>query len=170
MPVAVTTARDAENLDRAGGRRLRLLLDSASTEGRMSVMECELPAEAAGPPLHVHPQTDETFLVHEGTLLLHVAGVTHRLRGGDSAFVPRGTPHTFASADEPVRFGCVLTPGGFEGMHRDVRRGEEAAGRPFSPAEIVPIAARYDWQLAGPPLLPTGQLADAGRPAGAPQP
>jgi len=162
MPVAVTMATNAENLDRAGGRRMRLLLDSASTDGRVSVMECELPAEAAGPPLHVHPHTDETFLVRQGTLLLHVDGEIHRLRAGDTAFVPRGTPPTFASADEPVRFGCVLTPGGFEGMHREVRQGEEAAGRPFSPAEIIPIAARYDWQLAGPPLLPTGRLAEPG--------
>jgi hypothetical protein len=85
--------------------------------------------------------------------------------------VPRGTAHTFASGPgEPVRFLTVLTPGGFEQMHRDVCRAERAAGRAFGPAEIMPIAARHDWSFAGPPLLPSGELAPlpTGAPAGAP--
>ena len=159
MPVTLTRTSDAENLDRAGGRRMRLLLDSADTAGQLAALECALPAGSAGPPLHVHPNTDELFVVRSGTLLVHADGTTHRLAAGDTVFVSRGTVHTFASADEPVEFLAVITPGGFEGMHREVRQGERANGRPFSPDEIVRIAARYDWQLAGPPLLPTGQLA-----------
>ena len=58
--------------------------------------------------------------------------------------------------------------GGFEQMHRDVCRAEREAGRAFGPAEIMPIAARHDWSFAGPPLLPSGELAPlpAGTPAG----
>jgi mannose-6-phosphate isomerase-like protein (cupin superfamily) len=160
MTVTVTTADAAENLDRAGGRVMRLLVDADATGQRLSVLSCEAPAGEAGPPLHVHPGTDELFLIQGGTLLLHADGATRRLGAGDAAFVPRGTAHTFASGPgEPARFLTVHTPGGFEQMHRDVCRAEREAGRAFGPAEIMPIAARHDWSFAGPPLLPAGELA-----------
>ena len=142
MTVTVTTADAAENLDRAGGRVMRLLVDADATEQRLSALACEAPAGEAGPPLHIHPGTDELFLVQGGTLLLYADGATHRLGPG-----------------EPVRFLTVHIPGGFERMHRDVCRAEREAGRAFGPAEIMPIAARHDWSFAGPPLLPSGELA-----------
>ena len=160
MTITVTTADAAENLDRAEGRVLRLLIDADATGQRLSALACEAPAGEPGPPLHIHPGTDELFLVQGGTLLLHADGSTYRLRAGDAAFVPRGTAHTFASGPgEPVRFLTVHTPGGFEQMHRDICRAEREAGRAFGPVEIMPIAARHDWAFAGPPLLPSGELA-----------
>ena len=124
-----------------------------------------VPAGSSGPPLHVHPGTDELFLVQDGILLLHADGTTHRLGPGGTAFVPRGTAHPFASTPEgPVRFLTVHTPGGFEQMHRDVHRAEQEAGRTLTPADIMPIAARHDWSFAGPPLLASGELASV--PAG----
>ncbi|SFW81362.1 cupin domain-containing protein [Amycolatopsis australiensis] len=165
MTVALTSPETAENLDRAGGRGMRLLLDSAATSGTLSVLLCEAPAAEAGPPLHVHPGSDETFVVLEGTLLLHAAGRTHPVPAGGSMFVPRGTPHTFATASgRPVRFVTIHTPGGFERMHRDVRAAESEAGRPLAPPEMIAIARRHDWEPAGPPLLPTGELAPAPAP------
>jgi len=161
MSATVVRASDAENLDRGAGRRLRLVIDAAATDQQLSALECAVPAGSSGPPLHVHPGTDELFLVQEGTLLLHAEGVTPHLGPGDAAFVPRGTPHTFASTPaDAVRFLTLHTPGGFEQMHRDVHAAERAAGRPLSPADIIPIAARHDWTLAGPPLLPSGELAN----------
>lgn len=165
MSITVTTADQAENLDRAGGRVMRLLVDADATGQRLSALACAVPAGEPGPPLHVHPGTDELFVVQDGILLLHADGRTHRLAAGDTAFVPRGTAHTFASSpDGPVRFLTVHTPGGFEQMHRDVCRAEREAGRAFGPAEIMPIAARHDWTFAGPPLLPSGELALARQP------
>src|SRR5690348_7889149 len=125
MVVAVITADTAENLDRADGRGMRLLLDSTTTEAALSVLSCEAPAGSAGPPLHLHRGSDETFLVLEGVLLLHADGRTHTIPAGGSVFVPRGTPHTFATAaDHPARFLTIHTPGGFEQMHRDVHAAE----------------------------------------------
>lgn len=165
MPQVVTRSQDAENLDRAGGRRMRLLLDGESTDGTLAVLGCEMPAAASGRPLHRHPGSDETFLVQDGELLLHLDGTTHRLAAGDVAFVPRGSAHTFATGERSgARFVAVHTPGGFERMHREVHRAERDTGRVFGPADIMPIAARHDWALAGPPLLPTGRLAST--PAG----
>ena len=160
MPPTVTRAHDAENLDRGEGRIMRLLIDAQAADQRLSVLTCEVSASSSGPPLHIHPGTDELFLVQDGTLLLHVGGQLHRLAAGDAAFVPRGTVHTFASPPEgPVRFTTVHTPGGFEQMHRDVCRAEREAGHALSAPDIMPIAARHDWVLAGPPLLPSGELS-----------
>ena len=164
MTVTMTSPDAVENLDRAGGRGMRLLLDSASTGGALSLLACEAPLATPGPPLHVHPQSDETFVVLEGTLLLHANGQTHTVPAGGSLFVPRGTPHTFATGpDQPAQFITVHTPGGFEQMHRDVHAAELEAGRALTPAEIITIAQLHDWQLAGPPLLPSGELAGGAR-------
>lgn len=160
MTIALSAAEGAENLDRAGGRTMRLLLDSDVTGGALSVLLCEAPAGSAGPPLHVHPASDETFLVTDGALLVHAAGETHTVQPGGAVFVPRGTPHTFATGPgESARFVAIHAPGGFEQMHRDVQAAERDAGRALTPPEIIAIAQRHDWALAGPPLLPTGQLA-----------
>jgi mannose-6-phosphate isomerase-like protein (cupin superfamily) len=162
MTASVVAADTAENIDRAGGRTMRLLFDADGTGGRLSALVCELPPAEPGPPLHEHPHTDELFVVEQGTLLLHVDGQTHRITAGGAGFVARGTAHTFASAPgDAVRFITVHTPGGFEQMHREVHAAERAAGHPFGPAEIIPIAQRHDWVLVGPPLLPSGQLAGA---------
>ncbi len=44
-------------------------------------------------------------------------------------------------------------------MHREVHAAEAAAGREFGAGDIIPIAQRFDWVPAGPPLLPNGELA-----------
>jgi mannose-6-phosphate isomerase-like protein (cupin superfamily) len=169
VTVTSTTADAAEHLDRGSGRLMRLLLDAGASHGRVSALLCEHPAATAGPPLHVHPGTDEWFWVLAGTLLVHADGQLHRLDPGDSAFVPRGSAHTFAGAPgEAVRFLTVHTPGGFEQMHREVVAAERVAQRPLTPAEIIPIARRHDWLLAGPPLLPHGELAGPPGPTATP--
>jgi mannose-6-phosphate isomerase-like protein (cupin superfamily) len=163
MDAVVVSVEDAENLDRGAGRGLRLLLDAAATGGHLSALLCTLEPAQPGPPLHIHPGTDELFVVLEGALLIHAAGRTSRVERGGAAFVPRGTSHTFASpTDAAVRFLGVHTPGGFEQMHRDVLAAEQATGRALAPADIIPIAGRHDWELAGPPLLPSGVLASVG--------
>jgi mannose-6-phosphate isomerase-like protein (cupin superfamily) len=164
MTVTMTPPDAAENLDRAGGRGMRLLLDSAATGGILSVLICEAPQATPGPPLHVHPESDETFVVLDGALLLHAAGQTHAVTAGGSLFVSRGTPHTFATRPgDAARFVAIHTPGGFEQMHREVHAAETAARRAFTSEEIIAIAQHHDWQLAGPPLLPSGILAGGAR-------
>lgn len=38
---------------------------------------------------------------------------------------------------------------------------ERAAGGPVPTADLIRLAAGFDWELAGPPLLPSGELAPA---------
>jgi oxalate decarboxylase/phosphoglucose isomerase-like protein (cupin superfamily) len=50
-----------------------------------------------------------------GTLAFRVGDHAYEVGPGTVAFVPRGTPHTFASpGEEPARSFVLVTPGGFE--------------------------------------------------------
>jgi glyoxylate utilization-related uncharacterized protein len=67
------------------------------------------------PPLHSHPP-DEIFTVLEGTptlLCRRVGGLERRrLRPGDTAHVPGGTPHTFRNfSAAATRFLATFVPG-----------------------------------------------------------
>jgi hypothetical protein len=74
------------------GRGLDILLSSEDTGGTAAVIDCHVPAATAGPPLHRHPASDETFVVISGTLLVHVDGQVTELTAGGLVHVSRGTP------------------------------------------------------------------------------
>jgi quercetin dioxygenase-like cupin family protein len=63
----------------------------------------------------VHPDFDEIFYVIEGKLGFRVGDHAYEAGPGTVAFMPRGTPHTFANPGQmPARSLVVVTPGGFE--------------------------------------------------------
>jgi mannose-6-phosphate isomerase-like protein (cupin superfamily) len=71
--------------------------------------------------MHVHPDFDETFYVIEGTLAFRVGDHAYDVPAGTVAFVPRGTPHTFANTSEERSRSLVLvTPGGFESYFEEL--------------------------------------------------
>lgn len=144
------------------GRGIDILLGSSSTAGSLSLLECHVPAGTAGPPLHLHPRSDETFLVTSGLLLVRAGDQLFRLSPGELAHISRGTAHSFATApSDDAHFYVVHTPGGFEEFHAAAAEAEQRNGAPVPTADLVALAARFDWQLAGPPLLPSGLLAGA---------
>ncbi|MFN7692959.1 MAG: cupin domain-containing protein, partial [Burkholderiales bacterium] len=67
---------------------------AAATEGALSVMTWHGHAPG-GPPLHLHPEQDEVFIVDEGEYRFQCDEVQSLLKAGDSIFLPRGLPHTF---------------------------------------------------------------------------
>jgi quercetin dioxygenase-like cupin family protein len=140
-------------------RGLSIVLPSNATGGALAVVGCDIPAATAGPPLHIHPGSDETFIVQSGTLLVHLDGDVTELRADDLVHIPRGTRHTFATPPgSAARFLTLHTPGGFEQFHAAAADAERLRGAPLPPADLMDLAAGFDWQLAGPPLLPTGVL------------
>ena len=46
-------------------------------------------------PLHLHPDSDETMIVLQGEILMHLDGAEHTVRAGGIASAPRGIPHAF---------------------------------------------------------------------------
>jgi quercetin dioxygenase-like cupin family protein len=62
-------------------------------------------------PLHLHPEVEESMIVLEGELLMHLDGEERRVGTGGLVMVPRGMPHAFLVTSEKARILCLLTPG-----------------------------------------------------------
>jgi mannose-6-phosphate isomerase-like protein (cupin superfamily) len=134
--------------------------DSADTGGLLAIFEDTLAPWASGPPLHAHGREDEALYVVAGTLLVQVGDEQREMPEGAFAWLPRGTPHTFANASgAPARVLGVAVPGGIEGLFKE--QGEYFAtlrGAP-NPAELASIGARYGSRLLGAPITAAGAPA-----------
>ena len=98
-----------------GANVVRVLVSSDDTDGRLAVLEYDVPAGFPGPPLHVHPDFDEHFYVVSGQLDFRLGGETVHGRAGSSLYVRGDQPHTFSNpVGEPARMLLTLSPGGFE--------------------------------------------------------
>ena len=114
IPAVLQHLDDARTETLLGGS-IAIRLRSEDTDGRLGLIEQVVPAGFPGPALHIHPDFDETFYVLEGTLAFRIGEETVDAGPGSVAFVPRGTPHTFANrSGEPVRSLVLVSPGGFE--------------------------------------------------------
>jgi mannose-6-phosphate isomerase-like protein (cupin superfamily) len=97
------------------GGSITVRLRAGQTDGQLGLVEQVVPGGYPGPAMHVHPDFDETFYVIEGKLGFRVGDQAYEAGPGTVAFVPRGTPHTFANpGQEPARSLVLATPGGFE--------------------------------------------------------
>ena len=71
-------------------------------------------------PLHIHPDSDETMIVLEGEILMHLDGVEHVVGEGGIASAPRGVPHAFmVSGADGARLLCLHTPGCCQAFYWD---------------------------------------------------
>ena len=98
-----------------------------------------------GPPLHVHLYQEEWFYVMEGEVDFQVGDKRFRLGPGDSAFGPRGVPHTFSHVGAtPGRMLIAFTPAGkMEQFFRTV-------AIPNGPGMTPEIFASCDMKYIGP--------------------
>ena len=107
----------------ASGNRLLIKVASAS----QFVCEYTAPAGFGGPPLHVHPGFDETFLLLDGRLEVTVEHEAVPLVAGATAYVSGSVAHTFRNpTGEPARFLLICSPGGMEEYFRGVATGDGA--------------------------------------------
>lgn len=121
--------------------QLRLLLRSAESPSRMSVMVVDVPPGGGVPP-HSHATEEEGYFVLQGELALTIGTDTRLLGAGDFGHVPPRTLHGYANrAAEPVRF-LAWTVGGpidefFEAMSRRVTQ------MPRDAATMMELTAQY---------------------------
>jgi mannose-6-phosphate isomerase-like protein (cupin superfamily) len=114
IPPVVQAPVEAHTQSILGGS-ISVRLRSEETGGRLGLVEQVIPGGFPGPALHVHPEFDETFYVAEGTLAFRLGDRAYDAGPGTVAFVPRGTPHTFANtSQEAARTFVLVNPGGFE--------------------------------------------------------
>jgi mannose-6-phosphate isomerase-like protein (cupin superfamily) len=106
------------------GNRIRIIVASRS----QLVCDYSAAPRFAGPPVHVHPGFDETYLVLEGRLQMTIGAERRELAPGAAAYVSGSLPHTFANpSGERVRFLSICCPGGFEDFFRAVAAGDREA-------------------------------------------
>lgn len=105
----VRSSDDAEERWFYGGGVHRWLVHAAETDGAFFLHEERLDAGKAT-PLHTHP-ADETMIVLEGAIRMHIDGDEHRLEAGGVAVARRGVPHAFKVVSDGTRLLCLHTPG-----------------------------------------------------------
>jgi EmrB/QacA subfamily drug resistance transporter len=90
-------------------------LRGEQTKGRLAAIENTIGAGFGGPPLHVHPDFDETFYVLEGELTFQLESERLTAGAGVLVFAPGETPHAFANlSGKQARVLILCTPAGFE--------------------------------------------------------
>jgi quercetin dioxygenase-like cupin family protein len=161
MPV-ITTQNTGENLWFGGGL-VTFKVTSEQSGGRLCMFE-HAASRGKRTPLHLHADSDETFYVFEGELLLHIDGIEHIAGPGTTVWIPRGTPHAFLVTSELARSLWVVTPGGaMEAFYRQA--GDEATSRTLPSAEIDIVRLRAAGEgtgamkTLGPPPFPADVLA-----------
>ncbi len=70
-------------------------------------------------PLHTHPDSDETMIVLDGEIVMHMDGTDHQIGAGGVAMAPRGVPHAFLVVSATARLLCLHTPGCCQAFYRD---------------------------------------------------
>lgn len=68
-------------------------------------------------PLHTHPDSDETAVVLDGEILMHVDGANHHVGAGGVAMAPRGVPHAFLVLSATAKILFLHTPGCCEAFY-----------------------------------------------------
>ncbi len=129
------------------------------TDG-LCVMEHRAP-NGDSPPLHVHHDQDEIFVLLSGAARIHLNGRDIEARTGDCLLVPKGEPHSYlATSAEGVRFLTIMRGDGFVGLVRELGRAARSDGLPElmgppSPEEqqaLAQVARKHGVEFVGPPL------------------
>jgi quercetin dioxygenase-like cupin family protein len=148
--VASQQDRDGGSLSIMGGR-FDLKVSGKDTGGDLCIFDT-VRSTKGGPPLHRHYSQDEWFYILRGEFLVQVGNDSVRLTPGDSAFAPRGIPHTFAMISEGEGQMLVLfqPAGSMEAFFR--RMG--TLGREVVASQTIPreVWEEHGMQLLGPPL------------------
>jgi quercetin dioxygenase-like cupin family protein len=132
-PVSIVRAKeDGERRAFFGGGLHIWKATSEETGGAFLLFEDRLD-HGKVTPLHIHPDSDETMIVLEGEILMHLDGVEHTVAAGGVAVAPRGVPHAFkVVGPDGTRLLCLHTPGCCQAFYWDAsepaHNGDETGG------------------------------------------
>ncbi len=126
----------------------------------ITIMEHRAP-QGDSPPLHVHRNQDEGFVVLDGEILVNLDGKEIIARRDSTLLVPKGVPHSYrVVSPDGARFLTITRGADFEGLVRFLGRPAErdalpAPAGPPTPeqaAKLAEASARFGIDLVGPPL------------------
>jgi mannose-6-phosphate isomerase-like protein (cupin superfamily) len=154
VPAGALVVRPGE-LRQVGAFDVRVLADGSGTDGRFSLIETLERDAGGGPPLHIHRDCAESFVVLDGRYAMYLGDAEFDCPAGSFVFVPKGMVHTFRVLDPGSRKLNLYTPSGMVGYFDELATGI-AAG--MSEADLDAIAERYEMEVVGP--VPEGYLHD----------
>ncbi|HMC98086.1 MAG TPA: cupin domain-containing protein [Flavobacteriales bacterium] len=94
------------------GERITWLETAADTRGAYLKFRLDVAPLGLVPVEHIHPEQDERFEIHAGSLELLMEGRRRVLHAGDSFMVPKGARHQWWNRSEttPVVMDLTFTP------------------------------------------------------------
>jgi len=143
---------EARKID-LGGFGVVVHADGDATGGAFSLIETVERSEGMGPPLHVHRDCAESFLVLAGRYRMHLDGTDFDCPAGSFVYVPRGMTHTFQTLEPGSRKLNLYTPAGMVGYFDELAAGI-AVG--LDDTGLDAIAGRFEMDVVGP--VPDGYL------------
>ena len=142
-PILLTPPGHGQVL-RAFGEDVTILVDGKKTGGACTQW-LEITPPGGGPPPHYHRHEDECFFVIEGTVSFFDGRTNAWTTGGPgwSAFMPRGSVHTFKNTGGcAAKMLITTTPSGFETYFARCAEVFAQAGAPDM-ARIMAISAEH---------------------------
>jgi mannose-6-phosphate isomerase-like protein (cupin superfamily) len=125
------------------GMRWEITRSTEDTAGEVFESTHWYDAGEPGPVVHMHPNTEDTFAVKDGTLEVCIDGEWRSVRAGETATVPPGVPHTFRnSSDATALVDISMRPAGrseefFRHMHRLIHEGKIKRLPPKDPRSAI---------------------------------
>src|SRR4051812_28110449 len=95
------------------GGQARVLVPGKATGGAVSVVEFTDAADHA-PPLHIHEDEEEIWIVLDGKISFFVGDQKFDLEPGQVAYGPRGVAHSYLVRSATARLAAVFAPGHVE--------------------------------------------------------
>ncbi|MDQ6649832.1 MAG: cupin domain-containing protein [Actinomycetota bacterium] len=114
----VRAAAEAERRWFYGGGIHTWLAAPEDTGGAYLLIHDELEGGKAT-PLHVHPDSDESFYVLAGEITVHVDGTDHYVKAGGIAMAARGVAHAFLVTSPTAELLYLHTPGACAAFYRE---------------------------------------------------
>ena len=136
-----------------GGFEVLVHADDSTTDGQFALIETGEAAVGLGPPLHIHHDCAESFVVLAGRYAMYIDDIEYECPPGSFVYVPKGTRHTFKNLEAHSRKLNLYTPAGMVGYFDELAAGI-AAG--MTDADLDAIARRYAMEVVGP--VPEGYL------------
>lgn len=128
---------------------LDLKVSGQDTAGGLAVFEQISLSPRRGTPLHVHRRQNEVFYVLEGEYWFQVGADRHRLKAGDSIFLPEKIPHAWTQASEKGKMMVLFQPAGrMEAFFVALAALQQEP----TAAELAQLFLAHEMEIVGPPL------------------
>lgn len=115
QPSPIIVQPDAgKNLHFPGGDMASIMLSGEQTGGMLAKLACTQPPDS-GPPLHLHSNEDELFLMVEGNYSFFADGLWTEVGAGSAVYLPKGIAHCYRNIGTMTgRHWVITTPSGWE--------------------------------------------------------